>query len=330
MQMQPDRDNALDMVKGFCVLAMVLHHAIEHFVESPSALRYVRFVSGAFPFLAGFVASHIYSVKYSEPGCNAAMGFRLVFRGLRLLTLCALLNVAINKLFVMPAHAGTQNLWGFLQNLLFTGDYRTVSFALLIPIGCVLVALGALQLGGLFKARVVVAVAAVVFVYCLAVHFQTDTGFYVCYFSYGLLGAATGFLPAQQLKNWCSYKTIASVVYVSSLAAITFLHQVVPIYAFSVVATLLMLYFIGSELPPAMWLSRELGIWGRYTLLLYLAQIIFMFAIAPFIRKLQIPSAEVILTCIITCIVQWALCLTLDKIRGMSKTVNLAYKLVIA
>jgi len=91
------RDTALDIVKGICVVIMVIHHAINYFPTEAIALKYFRFVSGAFLFMAGFVSTHIYFAKYDLRIQKVYVARRLIIRGVKLLLIFLVANIVINS-----------------------------------------------------------------------------------------------------------------------------------------------------------------------------------------------------------------------------------------
>jgi hypothetical protein len=218
-----------------------------------------------------------------------------------------------------------------MQTFFISGDYRTVTFSLLVPIGYVLVALGIMKWLGWFRPHVLLPVAAGVAVYCSVVHFWTRTGYYFSFVSLGLVGAAFGCVPPEVLVRLCRGRALVTAAYIASLAAISVFPQVFPLYGVSITITLLFLYMLGLNLPGANPLTSQLVTWGRYTLLLYLLQIAFLFGMHLVLDHLGVVlRGGVLIACVLTCAIQTIVCLATDKIRGASKAANTAYKWVFA
>ena len=60
------RDLALDFVKGILVVFMVIYHAMNIFSSAGfESFRYIRFVSGSFLFISGYVIALFYEPKFT-------------------------------------------------------------------------------------------------------------------------------------------------------------------------------------------------------------------------------------------------------------------------
>jgi peptidoglycan/LPS O-acetylase OafA/YrhL len=107
-----ERISALDFTRGALVLIMVLYHWINYFVGPDwPYYPYLRFLTPSFIFIAGFMISSVYLSKYDA--VDPRLPKRLVTRGLKLLTIFILLNVA--RIFIVPA-LSTGELAGGLVN----------------------------------------------------------------------------------------------------------------------------------------------------------------------------------------------------------------------
>lgn len=81
--MRYKRNTALDFNRGMLLIIMILLHCIDDFAPLSYFAKSIRFVSGAFIFVAGFVITNIYLGKYEirESGIYK----RLFYRGVKLL-----------------------------------------------------------------------------------------------------------------------------------------------------------------------------------------------------------------------------------------------------
>ena len=59
------RDHALDFTRGALVLCMVAYHSVNYSGGDPAILRHLRFLPGAFVFLAGFTVGRLYLPRWS-------------------------------------------------------------------------------------------------------------------------------------------------------------------------------------------------------------------------------------------------------------------------
>src|SRR5438552_7470516 len=89
---------ALDFAKGALVLIMVLYHWLNYFVgHRHDFYRYLRFLTPSFIFITGFLISNVSLPRY---GADPRFAKRLALRGLKILGLFTLLNIAIRASMV--------------------------------------------------------------------------------------------------------------------------------------------------------------------------------------------------------------------------------------
>lgn len=329
MRSNAERDHALDVVKGLCVLVMVIHHALNYYPTELVSLRYFRFVSGAFVFLAGWVAVQIYGEKQRGGESGFKLGLRLVFRGFRLLALYAALNLAL-ELGVGSA-SGRPATWGdFLRALFIDGDYRDVYFSLLLPISYVLVTMGFLML--LPKGRTVAlfVLNAGCLVWSLALHGDQTSGYFLRYFTIGLIGALVGLIPAPMIRAACGNVVACCLGYACWLFVSRFLAPGFYAYVLSVVFSLGFLYSIAIGAPRNEPAAKWMVLWGKYTLIGYLGQIAILFATRMVLPRLALGDFTVVFAILITTGVLAVGIFALDRLRKSAPAVNTAYKVVFA
>jgi hypothetical protein len=77
------RNNAIDFVKGFLVVAMVGYHTLNYFVDgTPLIYGYVFYVGPAFIFFSGIMCGTIYFDKFKKD--KKYVSLRLLVRSLKL------------------------------------------------------------------------------------------------------------------------------------------------------------------------------------------------------------------------------------------------------
>src|SRR5882757_1963157 len=118
------RDLALDIVKGVCVIVMVMYHSIGYFPDSLLDLKFLAFVTGAFILLAGFVATNIYLDKYDSRKDWPLICQRLGVRGLKLILMALILNLLIVRLLPDSGGKHRADMMSTLHNLLLGIDYH--------------------------------------------------------------------------------------------------------------------------------------------------------------------------------------------------------------
>src|SRR5262245_17197981 len=148
------RDLTLDVVKGALVVVMVVYHAMNIFsTAGPDEYAYVRFVSGSFILMSGYIVARFDGPRFKADWRGTSR--RLVARGLKLLILFTLLNLLINLTGIGNPDKVQLGLRGYTSTLFevyVAGEPRYASFQILLPIAYLLVAAPAvLMLGGLSK-----------------------------------------------------------------------------------------------------------------------------------------------------------------------------------
>lgn len=134
------RDTAFDAVKGVLVVLMVVYHVLSiASTAGEEAFRYIRFVSGSFIFISGFVVTRFMFARFAAAPAEVAR--RLIWRGAKVLLIFTVLNLAIHVSGF--GNVGKQNLGveGFVRHaatIYLVGDGRLSSFLILLPIAYLL------------------------------------------------------------------------------------------------------------------------------------------------------------------------------------------------
>lgn len=133
------RDHALDVVKGFLVIGMVLYH-VGSFSIASGELRhlaigvFLSFVSGSWVFATGYVVGIHYGPRFDTD--RSAIAYRLASRGVKLLVLF----LASNTLIMMSGFA--KSSWAVsidhLARVFLHGGGELSSFEILVGIGMLL------------------------------------------------------------------------------------------------------------------------------------------------------------------------------------------------
>jgi hypothetical protein len=320
------RDAALDIVKGVCVIVMVLYHSVGYFPESPLSLSYSAFVTGAFILLAGFVSTNIYLAKYDLRSDWFSICRRLGVRGIKLILLAIVLNLALVQLF--PHVDGKQRADAVttLRNLLLGIHYHSVSFDLLVLIGYSLLATTVLLAVGRGSAVLLIPFAACAVVYAVISNYNQWPGdYYARLFAIGQTGAALGLFRQTTVMNVGSRLDWVLLLYFAQLLALPLLPPNSLLYAFHVICTILAIYSIASKCDPNTWLCRKLSLLGKYSLLSYLFQIAFL----QLVRHVwNLTDEGVAFAFILTCVAT-LICVELtEKLRSAFKWVEGPYRFV--
>ncbi len=139
---QRSRDLPLDFVKGLLVIFMVVYHVMNYFsTAGPKEFGYVRFVSGSFIFISGYIISVFYEHRYWLD--RASVSRRLFMRGVKLLLLFTALNLLIHGTGVANLRKPSINLeqyFAHLPSVYFSGNRTFAAFVILMPISYLLMA----------------------------------------------------------------------------------------------------------------------------------------------------------------------------------------------
>ena len=92
--MQYKRDNAIDFIKGFFVLGMVVYHTTNYFIiGNLSFYNYFSYVAQGFIFISGFICASFYYEKYKKD--KRYVISRLVSRAFKLVLIFLVINLTI-------------------------------------------------------------------------------------------------------------------------------------------------------------------------------------------------------------------------------------------
>ena len=119
---------------------MIVFHAINYFSSSLSPLLlYLKFVSGGFIFITGYIVATFYATKWATNPFRTAT--RLLIRGFKLVALFTVINLAINALSVRNFNTVQFGLGQFADraaDIYIGGSGRYAAFEVLLPIGYLL------------------------------------------------------------------------------------------------------------------------------------------------------------------------------------------------
>ena len=324
------RDLILDMMKGMCVFAMAVHHCINYFPGY--SLSFWRFVSGAFPFLAGYLSTSIMRERCMSMEGDRSIGTKLLIRGAKLLIICLGMNLGIR--FFMPemTKLGGDTLFRTAGLVFYSGDYRSVVFSLLIPIGYVISFSGILYLIHRNHLGILIPVTCCVGGYCSFVHFSTQTGYYFCYFAIGVLGMSCGIFHKQMVEKIKIGKYVVISLWVLSLIIITYFGQPFPIYMLYVLTSVNFCYVTSYWIKRNGKLSVFMAKHGRYSLLLYICQIVFLYFAKHIVSSMEYFCGNMgfWVSLGIVLMIQWAIVEGIHYFRGKEKKIDMLYRFIFA
>jgi hypothetical protein len=273
------RDLTLDLVKGALVAVMVVYHAMNTFsTAGPDEYAYVRFVSGSFILISGYIVARFHEAHFRADWRGTSR--RLVARGLKLLLLFTLMNLLINLTGVgnpNKVQLGIQGYTSALFKVYVAGQEGHASFQILLPIAYLLVAAPALLMLGRLKMWLFVASCAMAFVPSLFAIESVNLDFAIL----GAIGLSGGMLSNAVEKPFAMtgiWKIAGSLL--ASVMLMKYLNANLATYAFGTMVILMLLYDLGKAVGPDSRLARASILLGQYSLICYIAQIVFMQALS--------------------------------------------------
>jgi peptidoglycan/LPS O-acetylase OafA/YrhL len=267
----PGRIPALDFTKGALVVIMVLYHWMNYFLTGhDSAYKYLRFLTPSFIFITGFLISHVYLSKY--PASDLRIPMRLLVRGLKLLAIVACLNMVFSILHLRALITPVNNPHHRDIVLAYLLGTAPVAFAVLIPIGYLLILSAGLVVSKTRKSTYhitcVLSVAGAT--YCALTGLNSG---YLEIFSIGTIGLSVGYAPIDRIDAIVKHRLILVLAYAAYLVAVTVWHEIYLLQIPGVFLSLTVIYLIGTRHSGAGGIGNVFILLGKYSLFAYIAQI---------------------------------------------------------
>ncbi len=331
-QAKRGRDDALDFLKGFLVLIMVVHHSLEYFMgRDYPAIKYFDFVTGAFVFVAGFVVSNIYGARLgliSRQTC-----WRLIQRACKIILLFLVINTAINVVVKSNYNGrpfGLAQFYSESYSVFWPGNKAVAAFEILLPIAYTLIVSALLLLWFRVKLLLVLPVSGLL-VYCSLLE---DPPFNLYYLCLGLSGFGVGLFCDRARAHTLiqnHYRVIFVVCTGVYVALITYLHKDnLPLYLFGIVSIVGAFYLYAVDFNYAWPTNRAVVLLGQYSLLGYLAHILFLQLLYRLVRQPWLSAGCAIIPLFLACAFLFALCRTTQSLRRRNGSADYFYKLIFA
>lgn len=324
---------SVDAVKGLLVLAMVIYHVLS--IASNGGVetfRYIRFVSGSFIFLSGYVISRFVAERFARE--RSAVAWQLASRGLKVVVLFTVLNLAIAASGFGNASKQQLGVTGFFEQasaIYLTGDGRVSSFLILLPIGYLLI-VSPLVLGAFTRARTVAPLLLLGGALALAAQpYLNDHWPHANLLLIGLAGMASG------APVWAARVEAAPAWplpwLIGALAVVLWFTgrfgDAGALYVVGVALILKLLHDGVRRLPDAGATARELVRLGRYSLFAYIAQIaLLQLMFRALGAQRWSVGLEVLALGLAAALLTGLLCVALDRLRPSSGIIDKAYRLV--
>ena len=275
-----NRAPALDFTKGALVLIMVLYHWLNYFYSVHGYFyRYLRFLPPSFIFITGFLISHIYFSKYSIADPNLRK--RLIRRGLKLLAIFILLNLAISSVIsesydgrILFAYSSLKTIVSvYVVGNTFVAGGKLAAFYVLVPISYLLIlSAGLLPICKLYKyVYHITCILSLVCVIALNIWGLESSNLELI--TIGLLGLICGYIPIERVNMIIKRPYVLGAGYVCYLTAITIWDATYPLEIIGVCLTLIVIYSCGTWGRDSGKVWQNIILLGRYSLFGYITQV---------------------------------------------------------
>jgi len=316
---------ALDFTKGALVLIMVLYHWLNYFVTADGDVyKYIRFLTPSFIFISGFLISQVYLSTKIPPRHD--LRSRLLVRGLKLLALVAVLNIALFA--VQGVGSRVQSLSPSDAVAAFFLGTNPVAFSVLVPIAYLLIL--AAILAPVFRRNVhTFHITAALFVTCaLVLSFLSISNSYMEIFSIGTLGISIGHWSIERINRLVTRPFTIIAAYILYLVAITIWNVIYPLQIAGVCLSVALIYLIGLAYSESNSAGKTIVLLGQYSLFGYIAQIIILQVLRRAAHVVDggmtVPIGAFVM-CLVATLVS---VVVLDKARKVVRPINTVYKAV--
>ena len=319
------RDDALDWVKGALVVLMVVYHSLNYSVYTQVAFANIAFLPPSFIFVAGFLLTNSYLARYDVKSWRLHQ--RLVTRGAKLILLFTAINLALYFLALGPA--ALEQFAENFQAIYLVANGRFASFSILTSIGYLLLLAPLLLFIGSLNRWLLPALALTLFIFCAVVEWRGTVGYHLSLITAGIVGAAFGLVPLEQISGLARKWFIAVPLYGLYRTGSYFIGDPYPMQLMGVVTGLLVLYSLALWLPIRMQSYRETVLLGRYSLFGYIIQLGVIQVVVRMFGPFTTPLAVVILA-VVTLAAMWAVTRGTHWLRAKARFVDLTYKAAFA
>ncbi len=324
-----NRNAALDFTKGALVLFMVLYHSMNYFMvdRGGELLKYLRFLPPSFIFITGFLISNVYFVKYDVS--DVRLHKRLVIRGLKLLLIFTLLNLAVSLLLSRNYNGRALGLDVFMKNIpatYLTGNGRAAVFEVLLPISYLLLLSGGLLVGCKWNRWFMHYLFAALFISQWLLERSGYASLNLSFFIIGLLGMVCGMVPMEKINSWAGHGFLIVIAYLGYLSLITFGTETYLIQCCGVCLTLLLIYCVGLKCIRPGHLQNQINLLGRYSLVGYIVQIALLQIIHRILHHAGLQTGQFAIALLSALFLTIVTVVILDQCRVRSNTTDRFYR----
>jgi peptidoglycan/LPS O-acetylase OafA/YrhL len=322
------RDLPLDFVKGILVIIMVIYHVMNYFsTASPEDFGHIRFVSGSFIFISGYIIAIFYENKYRIDKTGTSK--RLVLRGFKLLIIFTLLNILINLTGIgnpNKAPLGVQQYLNNLTAIYALGNPRFAAFLILLPISYILMISPFFLFFNRSKKFLIIIISITAFCFSFLHINSNNLGLGIV----GLIGLAVGMIINELERSFfIKSRAIIFCCLLISVCLMGYLSNNVMTYSIGIMIVLKLFCDFGKTVNLRNQINQIIILFGQYSLVCYITQIVFLqglFRVLP--NQRWGLGYETISIFIITNIFLLGSCSLLNFLRGHYESIARAYRLI--
>ncbi len=307
---------------------MVVYHIMNIFSTAGwEAYSYIRFVSGSFLFISGYIITLYSEQKFRSNKVKTAK--RLIVRGFKLFLIFTALNLIINLTGVGNPGKGQLGIQHYLANLsdiYVFGLPKAASFQVLLPIAYLLI-ISPLFLT-LRSINSLLTLASLTTAFCLS-YFEIES----VNFGLGIVGII-GLCSGMWVNKTDAAFTIQSKLIIFACLLFCFylmkyFDRNIVTYSLGIIFFIKLFYDLGMTVDLSNPVSRVFVLFGQYSLVCYIAQIIFLqlLSISLSRQKWEL-GGEIIVVFLVTNLFLLGLCVGVKYFRGRYSIIDQSYRIL--
>jgi hypothetical protein len=311
---------------------MVVYHALNYLDTGSIPHDYLGFLPAAFITITGFLVVQTYAHQRNSP--PRASAIRLGARALKLISLFTVLNIAAHMVWTRDRYGAEMGLLVFFGNweqVYLRGAVRGVAFDVLLPIAyTLLISIALLPLAS--RSPKALAALAVGFFTCC-----TFLGMVGCstnnlnLISAGVIGVALGTFGVSNLNRLVQSPAPLAAAGAIYLALLLGGVDTYPTQTLTTLAALFILYASAYAISSDGWLSRQVNLLGRYSLIGYIVQILYLQGGHLLLSDAPSPLIfNALILVIAIAILTWLTVVCIEFVRPKYKMMDRDYKLLFA
>ena len=322
------RNVTLDFVKGVLVIVMVIYHSMNVFaLVGPDAYGSIRFVSGSFIFISGYIIATFNTAKFQAN--RAHISQRLIVRGAKLFIVFTALNIVINLTGAGNPNKMQLGVQQYLSNLgaiYGPGDTRLASFQILLPISYLLIISPVILLLGDANRLLILACAIAI----LSAKILDVGSVNIELLTLGVIGLFAGMIVRGTERSFViKNRLILAISLLVCLSLMAYMSRNDITYSIAVMIVLKLFYDLGANVNLGNPIAKAVILLGQYSLVCYISQIIFLQGLSRLLARQKWELGyEMLVIIMMTTVFLWALGTLATVMRQRYILIEKSYKFI--